>query len=60
MTVKELKDSLNQFTKGYDDLEIVLREFGTNNKIALEPHTSISLVNRKFELITKESIKCQK
>ena len=59
MTVKELKDSLNQFTSGYDDLEVVLREFGTNNAVALELHTSISLVNRKFELVTKESIKCQ-
>ena len=60
MTVKELKDSLNQFTGGYDDLEVVLREFGTNNEVALELHTSISLVNRKFELVTKEKIKCQK
>ena len=59
MTLKEFKGSLGQFTKGYDDLEVVLREFGTNNEVPLELHTSISLKNRTFELVTKEEISCK-
>lgn len=57
MTVKELKDELNRFGDRLDDKEVVIREFGTNNKLPLEMLTSISLTENAFELITKEVLK---
>lgn len=57
MTVKELKDELNSFGDRLDDKEVVIREFGTNNKLPLEMLTSISLTENAFELITKEVLK---
>ena len=57
MTVKELKDELNSFGDRFDNKEVVIREFGTNNKLPLEMITSISLTENAFELITKEVLK---
>ena len=57
MTVKELKDELNRFGDRLDDKEVVIREFGTNNKLPLEMLASISLTENAFELITKEVLK---
>jgi len=60
MTVKELRDHLTTLThgsSGFDNYEIVIREFATTKSIPLEIHTSMSPRGKTFELITKKEIK---
>ena len=60
MTVKELREHLTTLTQGssgFDNYEIVIREYATTKSLPLELHTSLSPQGKTFELVTKKKIK---
>ena len=62
MTVRELRDHLITLTEGdngFDKYDVVIREHSSSKTLPLEMYTSTALKDKSFELVTKESIKCQ-